>query len=415
MSAEIICVGTELLLGDIVNTNVQFLAKELAILGIPHYYQTVVGDNPTRLKEVINIASQRATILLFTGGLGPTPDDLTTETIAQYFETPLVEKPEIIEDILRKFQARGRQMNENNRKQALIPEGATILPNPTGTAPGMIWEPKANLTIMTFPGVPSEMKRMWAETAVPHLKSQGYGKEIIFSRMLRFRGIGESALATKVNRFFDLTNPTVAPYASLGEVRLRISTKTTSETEANALIDPVAQDIIKIAGEDYFGQDDDTLAKVVGQLLRDRQETVGVAESCTGGGLGAMFTDIAGSSDYFWGGVIAYDNRVKISVLDVSAEVLEEHGAVSDIVAQQMALGVKRRLGSDWGISITGIAGPGGGTDIKPVGLVYLGIANPDDGVESIECTFGDRSREIIRYLSSCTALDQLRRQLISK
>lgn len=412
MSAEIICVGTELLLGDIVNTNVQFLAKELAILGIPHYYQTVVGDNPTRLKEVISIASQRSSILLFTGGLGPTPDDLTTETIAQHFNTPLVEKSEVIEDIQRKFQARGREMTENNRKQALIPEGAAILPNPTGTAPGMIWQPQGNLTIMTFPGVPSEMKRMWVETAVPHLKSQGWGKEIIFSRMLRFRGIGESSLAAKVNHLFDLTNPTVAPYASLGEVRLRISCKTTSETEANTIIEPVAQEIIKIAGEDYFGRDDDTLAKVVGQLLRNKKQTVGVAESCTGGGLGGMLTDIAGSSDYFWGGVIAYDNRVKIFLLDVSPEVLEERGAVCDIVAQQMANGVKKRLGVDWGIGITGIAGPGGGTEVKPVGLVYLGIAGPNDEVESIKCTFGDRSRDIIRYLSSCTALDKLRRKL---
>ena len=412
MSAEIICVGTELLLGDIVNTNVQFLAKELAILGIPHYYQTVVGDNPTRLKEVISIASQRSSILLFTGGLGPTPDDLTTETIAQHFNTPLVEKSEVIEDIQRKFQARGRQMAENNRKQALIPEGAAILPNPTGTAPGMIWQPQGNLTIMTFPGVPSEMKRMWVETAVPHLKSQGWGKEIIFSRMLRFRGIGESSLAAKVNHLFDLTNPTVAPYASLGEVRLRISCKTTSETEANTIIEPVAQEIIKIAGEDYFGRDDDTLAKVVGQLLRNKKQTVGVAESCTGGGLGGMLTDIAGSSDYFWGGVIAYDNRVKIFLLDVSPEVLEERGAVCDIIAQQMANGVKKRLGVDWGIGITGIAGPGGGTEVKPVGLVYLGIAGPNDEVESIKCTFGDRSRDIIRYLSSCPALDKLRRKL---
>ena len=412
MSAEIICVGTELLLGDIVNTNVQILAKELAILGIPHYYQTVVGDNPTRLKEVISIASQRSSILLFTGGLGPTPDDLTTETIAQHFNTPLVEKSEVIEDIQRKFQARGREMTENNRKQALIPEGAAILPNPTGTAPGMIWQPQGNLTIMTFPGVPSEMKRMWVETAVPHLKSQGWGKEIIFSRMLRFRGIGESSLAAKVNHLFDLTNPTVAPYASLGEVRLRISCKTTSETEANTIIEPVAQEIIKIAGEDYFGRDDDTLAKVVGQLLRNKKQTVGVAESCTGGGLGGMLTDIAGSSDYFWGGVIAYDNRVKIFLLDVSPEVLEERGAVCDIVAQQMANGVKKRLGVDWGFRITGIAGPGGGTEVKPVGLVYLGIAGPNDEVESIKCTFGDRSRDIIRYLSSCTALDKLRRKL---
>ncbi len=412
MSAEIICVGTELLLGDIVNTNVQFLAKELADLGIPHYYQTVVGDNPTRLREVITIASKRASILLFTGGLGPTPDDLTTETLAQCFNSPLIEKAEIIEDIKDKFQARGRQMSDNNRKQALIPKGATILPNPTGTAPGIIWEPVPNITIMTFPGVPSEMKRMWSETAVPHLKSQGWGKEIIFSRMLRFRGIGESSLAAKVNQFFNLINPTVAPYASLGEVRLRISAKTASEAEAVKLIEPVAQDIIKIAGEDYFGQDDDTLSKVVGALLREKQQTVSVAESCTGGGLGAMFTEIAGSSDYFWGGVIAYDNRVKMSLLEVSAEALNHHGAVSDIIAQQMALGIKKRLGTDWGVSITGIAGPGGGTDIKPVGLVYIGIADPDGNVEGVECTFGDRSRDIIRYLSSCTALDQLRRKL---
>ena len=412
MSAEIICVGTELLLGDIVNTNVQFLAKELATLGIPHYYQTVVGDNPTRLREVIQIARKRASILLFTGGLGPTPDDLTTETIAQCFNSALIEKAEIIEDIEKKFKARGRQMNENNRKQALIPKGATILPNPTGTAPGIIWEPLPDLTIMTFPGVPSEMKRMWSETAISYLKSQGWGKEIIFSRMLRFRGIGESALATKVNHLFGLTNPTVAPYASLGEVRLRISAKTTSEAEAKNLIEPVAQEIIQIAGSDYFGEDEDTIAEVVGRLLRGKRQTVAVAESCTGGGLGAMLTDISGSSDYFWGGVIAYDNRIKIGLLDVDKDVLETDGAVSDIVAQQMALGIKQRLGTDWGVSVTGIAGPGGGTDIKPVGLVYIGIADPDGKVESIKCTFGDRSRDIIRYLSSCTALDQLRRKL---
>ncbi|MEA5510503.1 competence/damage-inducible protein A [Crocosphaera sp. UHCC 0190] len=414
MSAEIICVGTELLLGDIVNTNVQFLAKELASLGIPHYYQTVVGDNPIRLQEVINIASKRASILLFTGGLGPTPDDLTTETIAQLFNTPLEEKPEIIEDIQGKFAARGREMTDNNRKQALLPQGATILPNPGGTAPGMIWQPIPHLTIMTFPGVPSEMKRMWAETAVPYLKSQGWGKEIIFSRMLRFRGIGESALAAKVNHLFNLTNPTVAPYASVGEVRLRICAKTASEAEAIALFDPVAEEIKKIAGLDYFGQDDDTIAEVVGKLLRENQETVSVAESCTGGGLGAMFTTIAGSSDYFWGGVIAYDNRVKMSLLGVKSEDLAEYGAVSDTVAQQMALGVKEKLGTSWGLSTTGIAGPEGGTETKPVGLVYLGIADPDGKVESIECRFGDtRDRSSIRYLSECTALDQLRRKIL--
>ncbi|GBF78827.1 competence/damage-inducible protein A [Aphanothece sacrum] len=416
MSVEIICVGTELLLGDILNSNVQFLAKQLASLGIPHYYQTVVGDNPTRLQEIIKIASQRASILLFTGGLGPTPDDLTTETIAQFFQTPLIEKPEIIEDIRQKFAQRGRIMTDNNRKQALIPQGADILPNPSGTAPGMIWQPLSNLTIMTFPGVPSEMKRMWAETAVPYLKSQGWGQEVIYSRMLRFRGIGESGLAAKVNHLFASTNPMVAPYASLGEVRLRVSTKAASEAEAMTIIEPVAQEIKKIAGLDYFGQDDDTLAEVVGKLLRDRQENVSVAESCTGGGLGAMFTTIAGSSDYFLGGVIAYDNQIKIALLGVNAEDLKKYGAVSEVIAQQMALGVKQRLGTSWGLSITGIAGPGGATDNKPVGLVYISIASPDGNVKTIESRFGEtRDRDSIRFLSGCTALDELRRKLLNR
>ena len=415
MSAEVICVGTELLLGDILNSNVQFLAKELASLGIPHYYQTVVGDNPTRLKEVIEIASKRASILIFTGGLGPTPDDLTTETIANLFDTPLIERYEIIEDISQKFAARGRIMTENNRKQALLPQGADILPNPSGTAPGLLWQPRPNLTLMTFPGVPSEMKLMWRETAVPYLKSQGWGKEVIYSRMLRFRGIGESALATKVVKFFELTNPTVAPYASLGEVRLRISAKTASEEEAIALIEPVAQEIQKIAGLDYYGSDDANLATVVADLLKQAAETVSVAESCTGGGLGSILTSIAGSSDYFRGGIIAYENRVKIDLLGVKTQNLEEDGAVSAIVAQQMALGVQQRLGTDWGISITGIAGPGGGTKTKPVGLVYIGLADSQGKVDSFECRFGNRDRDIIRSLSSYTALDKLRRKLLAK
>jgi nicotinamide-nucleotide amidase len=414
MSAEIICVGTELLLGDILNTNCHYLAQQLASLGIAHYYQTVVGDNPQRLKEVIEIASDRATILIFTGGLGPTPDDLTTETIATFFNTPLVEDREVIADITDKFAQRGYKMTSNNLKQALFPKGASILPNPTGTAPGIIWQPRPNLHILTFPGVPSEMKRMWQETAVPYLKSQGWGKEIIYSRMMRFRGIGESALAEKVHHLFDLNNPTVAPYASTGEARLRVSAKASSETEAIALIEPVAKEIQEIAGLDYFGSDSDTLASIVGQLLVQRGETLSVAESCTGGGLGEMITTVSGSSEYFWGGAIAYDNRVKINLLGVNAEDLEQFGAVSPVVAEQMALGIKKRLGTSWGLSITGIAGPSGGMETKPVGLVYLGLANPDNTVESYEYRFGaTRDRDSIRYLSACNALDRLRRKLL--
>ena len=414
MKAEIICIGTELLLGDILNSNAQFLAQELANLGISLYYQTVVGDNLSRIHEVIKIASQRSQILIFTGGLGPTPDDLTTEAIATFFETPLEEKKEIIEDIRKKFTERGRNMTSNNRKQALIPQSADILPNITGTAPGMIWQPLPNLTILTFPGVPSEMKQMWRDTAVPFLKSQGWGEEIIYSRMMRFWGIGESALAEKVNHLFNLMNPTVAPYASRGEVRLRVSAKAKDKESAEKLILPVAKEIEAIAREDYFGYDNDTLASVVGKILLKRGETLSVAESCTGGGLGSMLTEVAGSSGYFYGGIIAYSNRVKIQELEVLEEFLREYGAVSAIVARQMAKGVQGKFNTDWSVSITGIAGPGGATEDKPVGLVYIAIANPEKQVESYELRLGKkRSREVIRYLTSCYALDKLRRELI--
>jgi nicotinamide-nucleotide amidase len=413
MSAEIICVGTELLLGDILNSNARYLAQQLASLGIPHYYQTVVGDNPGRLKQVLQIAGDRSQLLIFTGGLGPTPDDLTTETIADFFGVPLEERPEIIDDIAQKYAQRGRKMTPSNRKQALLPKGADILPNPTGTAPGIIWQPRPGLTILTFPGVPREMYRMWQETAVPYLKSQGWGQATIYSRMLRFWGIPESALAEKVGSFFDLTNPTVAPYAGEGEVRLRISARASSQAEAIALISPVEQQLREIGGLDCYGADSDTLASVVGQLLLEAKQTLSVAESCTGGGLGQMVTNIAGSSDYFLGGVISYDNRVKTGVLGVNTAVLEQYGAVSDIVARQMAAGVQKLLGSSWALSITGIAGPGGGTDTKPVGLVYVGLAYPDGAVESFKFQMGSsQERSFIRHLSACHALDRLRRKL---
>jgi nicotinamide-nucleotide amidase len=413
MSAEIICVGTELLLGDILNSNAQFLAQELAKLGIPHYNQTVVGDNPDRLKQVIEIASQRAQILIFTGGLGPTPDDLTCETIAEFFRAPLIENAETIKDIEEKFASRGRVMTPSNRKQALIPQGAEILPNPTGTAPGIIWQPRQGLIILTFPGVPSEMHRMWEETAIPFLKSQGWGKKIIYSRSLRFWGIGESTLAEKVATYLNLENPTVAPYAGKGEVRLRISALASSPEEADALILPVEKEIKKIAGLDFYGVDDENLAVVVGKLLKEKGQTVSVAESCTGGGLGQMLTEVSGSSDYFWGGAIAYDNSVKVKMLGVNEEDLDKYGAVSATVAEQMASGVKNRLNTSWALSITGIAGPTGGTESKPVGLVYIGLAGPDKEVTSFEHRFGSiRGRNLIRYISANAALDSLRRKL---
>lgn len=415
MSAEIICVGTELLLGDILNSNAQFLALELAALGIPHYYQTVVGDNRERLKQALAIASDRSELLIFTGGLGPTPDDLTTEVIADFFGSSLVERADVLTDIIQKFAQRGRQMTANNRKQAMLPQDAEVLPNPGGTAPGIIWQPRPGLTVLTFPGVPSEMKQMWRETAIDYLKSQGWGKEIIYSRTLRFWGIGESALATKVARFFDLANPTVAPYAGKGEVRLRVSALAGSETEAEQIIEPVARQLQEIGGVHYFGHDSDTLASVVGQLLTERRQTLSCAESCTGGGLGSMLTDVPGSSNYFLGGVIAYENSVKADVLGVNSSDLETLGAVSQPVAEQMAAGVCSLLKSNWGLSITGIAGPDGGTEFKPVGLVYIGLADPQGKVEGYEYRFGaNRSRSSIRHASANHALNLLRLRLLT-
>lgn len=416
LSAEIICVGTELLLGDIQNTNAQFLAQQLAQLGIPHYYQTVVGDNAVRLKKVLAIACERSRLLIFTGGLGPTPDDLTTETLADFFDVPLVERPEILEDIAQKYARRGRPMASSNRKQALLPEGAAILPNPAGTAPGIIWQPRTGLTILTFPGVPSEMQLMWQETAVPYLRQQGWGQEIIHSRTLKFWGVSESALAEKVAPFLELQNPTVAPYANHGEVKLRISARAETEASARQIIEPIEQQLKQIAGTDYVGADDDTLASVVGQQLQAAHETLSVAESCTGGGLGQMITSIPGSSSYFMGGLITYDNQIKVSLLGVNPQDLAQQGAVSAVVARQMAQGVRSRLGTTWGLGITGIAGPGGGTAAKPVGLVYIGLAGPDNEVETFEYQFGFlRTRSWIQHASACHALDQLRRKLLAR
>jgi nicotinamide-nucleotide amidase len=413
MAAEVICVGTELLLGDILNSNSQYLAKELAALGVPHFYQTVVGDNVDRVHKAIEIAAARSSILIFTGGLGPTPDDLTTESIASYFNTPLVEHPEVITDIGQKFAQHGREMSPSNRKQALQPEGAALLPNQMGTAPGMIWQPREGLTIFTFPGVPREMHRMWRDTAVLFLKTQGYGQNSIYSRSLRFFGISESVLAEKVNHLFDSTNPTVAPYAGDGEVRLRISARAVSEEAANALIEPIDREIKQIAGAAYYGTDEDTLASVVGKLLKAKGQTLAVAESCTGGGLGQMLTDIPGSSEYFVGGIISYADRVKIDLLGVNPTDLATEGAVSEIVARQMAAGVKAKLDTDWGVSITGIAGPGGGTESKPVGLVYIGIADPDGGVTGIKYQLASqRERALIRRMSAAQVLNLLRQRL---
>ena len=413
-SAEIICIGTELLLGDIVNGNAQYLAQQLASLGISHHYQTVVGDNPLRIQRAVAIACERARLLIFTGGLGPTPDDLTIATLAKFFDTPLTERPEVVADLKSKFANRGRKLNDVSRRQAKLPEGANILPNSVGTAPGVIWEPRKGLLVMTFPGVPREMKAMWQETARPYLQASGWANGVIHSRTLKFWGIGEETLATKVRSLLDLENPTVAPYAGDGEVRLRISARASSVEAANERINPVTQKILQLSSSYCYGQANDTLAKVVGQLLQAQSLTLSVAESCTGGGLGQMLTATPGSSAYFWGGVISYDNRVKQGLLGVDEGVLNSCGAVSEEVAAMMAEGVRDRLSTAWGVSITGVAGPSGGSDKKPVGLVYIGLASAA-GTLTQKHLFGtDLSRDQIRQRSALSALNHLRLLLIS-
>jgi nicotinamide-nucleotide amidase len=414
MTAEIICVGTELLLGDILNSNSKYLAQQLADLGIPHYYQSVVGDNPARIQQVMKTAIDRgAKILIFTGGLGPTPDDLTTATIAEYFQTDLIEHPEVVANIEQKYAQMGRVMTANNRRQALQPQGAEVLPNPLGTAPGMMWQPAGGPILLTFPGVPREMYRMWQDSAVPYLRDRGYGQEQIFSTSLRFWGVSESALAEKVDRFIQMADPTVAPYAGQGEVRLRVAAKAKDLATALAKIEPVAQEIMEIGGDRYYGRDEDSLASVVGAMLKAKGQSLAVAESCTGGTLGAMLTDVPGSSHYFYGGVIAYANEVKVKLLGVKRKSIDSNGAVSGAVAEQMALGIKELLGTDWGIGITGVAGPDGGTVEKPVGSVYIGLARPNGKVGFFHYRLSDHfDRHLIRQMSAKQALDMLRMRL---
>jgi len=410
--AEILCIGTELLLGNILNGNARWLAEELAALGIAHYRQTVVGDNADRLRQAVLEAAGRCDLLICTGGLGPTPDDLTTATLAEAFGAPLEERPEVIEAIAARLGQHNRDLGAGNRKQALLPQGSTVLPNPTGTAPGMIWSPRPGFSLLTFPGVPSEMQAMWRATAVPWLRRQPFSLGVHRSRTLRFWGIGEGRLAERVADLLALDNPTVAPYAGAGEVTLRLTARADTSAAADDLLAPVEHTLRQRLGHHCFGGDDDSLASVVLQLLRQRHETLAVAESCTGGGIGAALAAVPGASDVFLGGVIAYANSVKQGLLQVPDEALARHGAVSDPVALAMAEGVRRCTGADWGVAVTGIAGPGGGSVDKPVGLVHIGLSGRD-GSQSEAVRFGaSRERRWIQTLTVGEALNRLRLRL---
>ncbi len=412
---EILCIGTELLLGEILNSNARWIAQELAAIGMPHYLQTVVGDNSGRIQKTVIEIANRSNILITTGGLGPTPDDLTTEALAEAFQTSLEERQKIIEDLTQKATTTTYASALCNRKQALLPLGANIIPNQMGTAPGMIWQPRNNFTIMTFPGVPSELKRMWSETGLPWLKEHGGTQGTLVSKVLKIAGIPESLLSDEIADLLKTSNPTVAPYASVGEVKLRLTAKAESAEEAKKLLVPLEEELRNRTGEKCYGADHESLTSVVLELLRKSGETLAVAESCTGGGIGASLCSIPGASDVFIGGVIAYRNSIKQKLLGVPEGIIKKHGAVSEPVVKAMAKGARKALNSDWAIAISGLAGPGGGSHSKPVGLVHIAIDGPK-GCETKQQRFGyHKGRIEIQQLSVMYGLDQLRLRLLDR
>ena len=409
-TAELIAVGTELLLGNIANTDAQMLSKGLSALGINVYYHTVVGDNPQRLKAAVEVAKGRADIIITTGGLGPTCDDLTKNVLAECFGRKLVYDEASAQRIRDYFQQLhpGRPMTENNLQQAYLPEGCTIFSNDWGTAPGCAFEADGVRVIM-LPGPPNECTPMFEHRAVPYLRALADG--VIASRTLKIFGMGESAVEAKLrDRMNALTNPTLAPYAKTGEVELRITAKAATVEEARALIVPVEEEVRDMFGPLVYGADVASMEAVVLGLLKEKGLTLGTAESCTGGLVAKRMTDLPGSSAVFKGGVVSYTNEVKAGVLGVPQAMLDEFGAVSAQVARAMAQGARRVLGCDLAVSLTGVAGPDPDDRNNPVGLIYVALDTPE----------GTRVRELhlingrarIRTVAATNAFDMVRRYL---
>ena len=375
-NAEILCVGTEILIGDIINTNAAHISRRLAELGINQYYQAVVGDNPGRLSECIKGALERCDLLILSGGLGPTYDDLTKETAAEAVGRRLYLHKESLERIKKYFSELGREMSDNNVKQAMIPEGSVVFDNDNGTAPGMCIElPERGKLVMLLPGPPRELIPMFDEKAVPYLR--GFCSGIFVSKNVNILGMGEASVEQRLRGHMEKAlNPTVAPYCLEGEVRLRVTARAHDVAEGGKMCDEEIARLRQTEIGKYIYGVDTTLPEAVVKALAETKATVSAAESCTGGLFAKRITDIPGASEVFPGGVVSYSNEVKMKLLGVSAKTLEKHGAVSEECAREMASGVRAALGSDIGLSATGIAGPGGAVPGKPVGTVYIGISS---------------------------------------
>jgi nicotinamide-nucleotide amidase len=409
MRAEILAVGTELLMGQIVNTNAQYISSRLPDVGIGVYYHDVVGDNSERLKQSLELALSRSDIVILTGGLGPTQDDLTKETVSAAVGRKLVLDQESLDSMTSFFKKLGREMTPNNIKQAYLPEGCIAVRNCNGTAPGCIIEEKGKIIVM-LPGPPSEMKPMFDETVMPYFAARSEYR--LESRFLRIFGIGESTVEDMLMDIIDKqSNPTIAPYAKDGEVTLRITAKYAKGVPEEDIIAPVENEIKRRLGDAVYSTDNSSLEIVAARMLLDSKKTISLAESCTGGMLASRLTDMPGISEVFDRAVVTYSNRSKTEELGVRKETLEMYGAVSEQTASEMASGIRRVSGTDIGLSITGIAGPGGGSDEKPVGLVYIALAHENGVIVKKLNLWGSRSR--IRHVTCLNAFDMIRRHLM--
>ena len=409
-TVEILSVGTELLLGNIANTDAQTLSQGLSELGLNVYYHTVVGDNPQRAREAVAIAKKRADIIITTGGLGPTCDDLTKNVLAEAFGKKLVFDEPSAERIRSYFAKTKRPMTDNNLQQAMLPEGCTVLANDWGTAPGCAFQAEGVHVIM-LPGPPSECRPMFQYRAKPYLQSLSEG--VIASHTLKLFGIGESAMEAQLrDQMNAMSNPTLAPYAKEGECELRVTAKAPTDAEAQALLKPTVEQVKALFGSKVYGVDVSSLEEVVEGLLREKGMTIGVAESCTGGLMAKRLTDVAGASQVFLGGIVSYTNQVKAGMLHVPQHLLDQFGAVSPEVALAMAEGARKALGCDIALATTGVAGPDNDDWDNEVGTMFVAIATPD-GTHVRPLKLGSRPvRARLRTQTAHHAFDLARRYL---
>lgn len=407
MRAEIISIGTELILGQIVDTNAAYLAAELSGLGVDLYWISQVGDNQPRVVEILRRAWQRSDLILVTGGLGPTEDDVTRESIAELLGEPMTVDPDLEKWLRGLFGRVGWAMPECNIKQAMRIPSARAIPNSRGTAPGW-WVEREGRILLAMPGPPGEMQRMWEKEIRERLRAR-VSPAVIVSRTLKFLGIGEANVDEMLSPLLHSRNPSIGTYAKPTGIELRITAKASTRPEAEALIAPVESRIRAIVGENIWGTDEETLEGLVGDLLRQRRLTLATMESCTGGLLGALITDVPGSSEYFKGGIISYSNEAKVS-FGVDEGLIAEHGAVSAPVAEAMAEAARRRFGADLGVGVTGVAGPEA-IEGKPVGTIYIGLAGK--GISRSFHAVFPQHRSRVKHYAALSALNELRKLLL--